>query len=326
MMSTTLIRNNGRITLQILLSAWILVGFPSAQSQGESFRRHVLDVSFFSLVPDAGNSSYVSYGSGSSGGHAQDGYYCVQGERRFQVKIKIGLRQHLFGAEVEVAPASGDTLTPLASYEVDLHELKAVSLEIARDEDGRIYLLNFTPGIEITEDESQEFDAAGLKLEAWYLRDSAVILDDMIYLGKITAAGERLAFFDVAGVGKIEFALIRFEGSKPLGELKDRTLRITGEDGTVIDVYNVLNGHEPMELPGGPYRVWVRWSDPTIAAEDAAQATQESLLDLEKRLAEGSLEVDAASLSRLRRRVEQGSPTTMTSYGIRGVKRLEIVE
>ena len=68
-----------------------------------------------------------------------------------------------------------------------------------------------------------------------------------------------MAFVSYPGIAKVEFALEPFREAKRLGTLKDGRIQIRSEDGQSVDIYNVKNGKHDMQLPGGPYEVWVRW-------------------------------------------------------------------
>ena len=46
-----------------------------------------------------------------------------------------------------------------------------------------------------------------------------------------------------------------------MGNLKDGRIQIRSEDGQSLDIYGVRNGIHEIQLPGGPYEVWVRWQN-----------------------------------------------------------------
>jgi len=88
-----------------------------------------------------------------------------------------------------------------------------------------------------------------------------VIFNDSIYAGKIGCSGGPLAYVSYPGFAKVEFALEPFRGAKRLGTLKDGKIQIRSEDGQSLDIYGVKNGVHRIQLPGGPFEVWVRWQN-----------------------------------------------------------------
>ncbi|MCH8333930.1 hypothetical protein IIC65_08360, partial [Candidatus Sumerlaeota bacterium] len=237
---------------------------PDAPAAGEIERGYELKAQLFTFEPGLGADSFRFHGSGSIGGAGGSlGFICSHAQRSFRVKILPALREHRYGVKVEVTPYGSDTVTEATSYQVDLSDLKATGLELARDDDGRVYVLNLTPGITVTDNTVRRFEPALIGLETWRFSNSTIILNDHEYLGKMGASGGPKAWFDAPGVAKIEFSLLEFRDAEPLGELKNGRIKITGEDGTTIEIYGVSNGisrASQMELKGRPYQVWVRWS------------------------------------------------------------------
>jgi hypothetical protein len=97
--------------------------------------------------------------------------------------------------------------------------------------------------------------------------------------------GSPVAFMDISGVARVEFSLHELTGAKPWGVLHGGMLTLTNpDDKTTILVNNVLNGNiNTMQLPGGPYRVWVRWSAPSRSVEEHRQ----EMVELRKRITSG---------------------------------------
>ncbi|MCL5270870.1 MAG: hypothetical protein M1457_10065, partial [bacterium] len=162
------------------------------------------------------------------------------------------------------------------------------------------------------------------QLTQWYFDDSPVILDDRRYLGKLTAAGGPLAFVEVPGLARVEWALAPFPSAVNGGRLAAGRLTLTrGGDapdaGMTIDIYQVRNGtagtvtgaaggrgHSgPETLTGGPYPVWVRWMPPSLSVEAAARLVDET----NRRLSDGSagaIPADAATLQAIENEIRAG--------------------
>ena len=117
---------------------------------------------------------------------------------------------------------------------------------------------------------------AALGLHLWHFDQSIMIQNDTRYLGKVTLSGGELVTIDITTLARLELALASFRDARPLGRLQDGVIRITGDRDNVIEIFNVRNGKHPAVLPGGPYAVWVRWSDPSLSLADAARRVLET--------------------------------------------------
>lgn len=162
---------------------------------------------------------------------------------------------------VSIAPEKNDAVTEKKSFEVDLTDLKPRSLDLAKNPDGRVYMLNLTPGIAVVDNRPKRADDTSFEFSRWSLHGSMVIFNDSVYAGKIGCSGGPLAYVSYPGFAQVEFALEPFRGARRLGTLKDGNIQIRSEDGQSLDIYGVKNGVHRMQLPGGPYEVWVRWQN-----------------------------------------------------------------
>lgn len=247
--------------LATVLGGFILVSsFLTLPVQASEYisRAYHLSINLFSFEPDNPIDSYHWQGNGSCGSGGSVGLSCSDEIRYFHVTISGNQKDKRFFANVTIEPDVSDTLTELDSFEVDLSDLKARSFELAKNKDGRIYVLNLTPKVEVVDNTPKRVDIATLQLDRWDLCQSMVIIDDQYYVGRHGCAGASLAYISVQGLGKVEFALKPFRNAKPLGTLEEGVVHIEFEDGKTIDIYSVKNGAYSTELPGGPYQVWVR--------------------------------------------------------------------
>ena len=189
------------------------------------------------------------------------GLGCHDDVRNFRINVTGKNRKGRFVVNVSIAPGKNDSATKEDSFEVDFTDLKARSFELVKNDDGRVYMLNLTPGIKIIDNRPKRADDTSFRFGRWTLIDSMVIFNDSVYAGKIGCSGGPLAYVSYPGFAKVEFALEPFRGAKRLGTLKDGKIQIRSEDGQSLDIYGVKNGVHQIELPGGPYEVWVRWQN-----------------------------------------------------------------
>ncbi len=235
-------------------------------------KKFFANVAVFSIQEGNTLDSYKFYLKGAGEGNTTVGTICRDDVRDFGVRIHFKMEGVEFHATVEIKPS--DSLTKGETYDLDLSDLKARSVELARNEDGRVYVLNLIPHVNIIDKRPRRAYSKVFRIENWKFSHSAVITNDSQYVGRLGGGGCEMASMDIPGVGKIVFALVPFRDAKLLGVLEDGHIVITAEDGTTVEVLNVENGSPPRKLPGGPYEVWVRWSPPT------SQLSREELSDL----------------------------------------------
>ena len=220
-------------------------------------------VRMFSIQPDQPLDTYKFQGSGAAGVEASGtgatlGLACGGEDRRFSVNINPHTKAQRLFVKIIVKPHKSDTLTKPNTFDVELADLKAKSFELAKNKDGRVYILNIVPKIKIVDNTPKRADDSAFQLGRWTLNNSIVIVNDQYYAGKIGVSGGQLAYIDIGGLAKVEFALKPFRDAKPLGMLQHGQIKIELDDETTIDIYDVKNGVNETQLPGGPYEVWVR--------------------------------------------------------------------
>jgi hypothetical protein len=158
-------------------------------------------------------------------------------------------------------------------------------------------------------------DETAFEFNRWVFQGSIVVVNDRLYAGKISASGGYKAFVDIAGVGKFEFAMQPFRDAQLVGTLKGGQIHIESGDGTTIEIYDVKNGIHEIQLPGGPYAVWVRRSPSTMAVEYTIPPEKEWIERIKAHFAQ--IGQTSPSEEELHSKYEQfksrGTPTTMAS-------------
>jgi hypothetical protein len=169
--------------------------------------------------------------------------------------------------------------------------------------------LNLIPSLEEYSISLKQFHPGNLALDQFSLQDSIVILNDEKYLGKLGVAGGKLAWFEVPGLGKVEFSLIQFREAKAIGSLDNGQIKIQLNATTGIDIYNVRNGATPNTLEGGPYQIWVRWTPSTKTIQQWADEF-EALIK--------SKNIPQDLLDTQRKRIRSGQ---IMEFGVGGIMR-----
>jgi hypothetical protein len=251
---------------KLSLSVFAIVGLTTAclaslSTEDKIHKYYSLDIHLFSMDPNQPLDSYRFNGSGSAGAGGSVGLAGGGKSRYFRVKVAGKNRKGRFVVNVSIVPGKNDSATKEDSFEIDFTDLKPKSFELAKNDDGRVYMLNLTPGIKIVDNRLKRADDTSFRFSRWTLLNSMVIFNDSIYAGKIGCSGGPLAYVSYPGFAKVEFALEPFRGAKRLGTLKDGKIQIRSEDGQSLDIYGVKNGVHEIQLPGGPYEVWVRWQN-----------------------------------------------------------------
>jgi len=251
---------------KLTLSVFAIVGLTTAclgslSTEDKIHKYYSLDIHLFSMDPIQPLDSYRFNGSGSTGSGGSVGLAGGGKSRYFRVNVSGKNIKGRFVVNVSIVPGKNDSTTKEDSFEIDFTDLKPRSFELAKDGDGRVYMLNLTPGIKIIDNRPKRADDTSFRFSRWTLLDSMVIFNDSIYAGKIGCSGGPLAYVSYPGFAKVEFALEPFRGARRLGTLKDGKIQIRSEDGQSLDIYGVKNGVHEIQLPGGPYEVWVRWQN-----------------------------------------------------------------
>ena len=227
-------------------------------------KRYMLDCVYLSLDPNNPMESYQSYGSNVTSAGAMVGGYIKDDKRCMQILIDSHLKDQRFLIQIKVTPSGNDSVSQAQTIDMDLSDLQARSVEIARNADGRVYWINLTPSIKIIDQKAKRLHESELKLTSFNLQGSPVVTNDTTYLGNMGVSGGTVAFIDHPSIGRIDFAMVPFKEANPAGILMNGHLKLQFNSQT-LDIYGVQNGDPAMRLPGGPYTVWVKWTPP---AED----------------------------------------------------------
>lgn len=261
------------------------------------------DVKLYSMKSDEGLESYRSYGGGGVGPRGTLGLGASSGARDFNVAISGSKNHGRFNVRVTVEPKRNDSRTAALDRVFALSELQPQTLEIARDDDGRVYRLSLFPHVVISPG-PKIFRAADLKLDHWSFHDSQIILNDQDYLGQMNLSSSPIAWIDIPGLAKVEFSLLPLTGAAQEGVLRNGTIDITHNNKTRLRITNVRNGVESEVLQGGPYHVWIRWLKPSQTVDQYRESWKKQLSAIRQQIASGDLELPQGTVERLQRLVK----------------------
>jgi hypothetical protein len=314
-----------------MLSVFVTFGLTtvclgSLSTEDKIHKYYTVDIHLFSMDPNQPLDSYEFNGGGSASGGGSVNLGGGGKSRYFRVNVVAKSRKGRFIANVDIVPGKNDTDTKEDSFEIDFTDLKPRSFELARDDDGRVYMLNLTPGIAIVDNRPKRADDTAFRFSRWSLHDSMVIFNDSVYAGKLGVAGGPLASVSYPGFAKVEFALEPFRGAKRLGTLKDGKIQIRSEDGQSLDIYGVKNGVHRIQLPGGPYEVWVRWQDLPGEAKFEVPAKEEWIRMVKARFAEmGNTPPTDEELDKLYERAKHQRVLPLSS-GVGSIKQSDRID
>jgi hypothetical protein len=293
--------------------------FGQASKPEDAFSRQFgADAKVYSFRPGEESTTYRSSGGGSVGPNGTLTLGIGSQQRHFDVRIMAKLKAQRFLATVTVKPTKDDTHTKAQEIDYDLSDLTPRSLEIARDDDGRVYRLSLVPSIN-EKPLPVQFNVTDLLLEYWAFPSSPVILNDQDYIGRFSMGRAPLAWCDIPGLAKVEFSLLHLKYALPLGTLENGVINITHENGTTLQIRDVKNGTNQDVLSGGPYRVWVRWKKPSQSIEEYRESLKREVASLRERISKGDLSLPAGTLERLEKMSESGR-VGLIGNGIRGVE------
>jgi hypothetical protein len=205
--------------------------------------------------------------------------------------------------------------------ELDMSDLKATTIELAKDSNGRKFLLSLTPSVQISP-KPKPLQLTGELLDLWRLSflGSRIILNDEKYLGIFEASGGELAFLQIPGIGKVEFSLKPFKNAEVLGQLDDSTIRIETPEGSKLEITNVTCGQFTNPLPGGPYMVWTRVTSSGMTFE---QEIQSNLRQFEEGIKTSDIDLGPEQVEKARERISKGYGVALGVSGIPQQDRIE---
>ena len=290
----------------------VLNGQDSETASSDAVIRYpMLHVTLESWQSDDPVQTYRKHGSGSCGIGSTTGMG-VGGDRHFSVTVKCISDKKVLKAEVKVDVDKRDKTTKPMKATVLLKQMQTAEVTIAENGDGRTYRLKIRPEVVQTKP-ARKFDVASLRLEAFDFTQSPVILNDEYYVGQLGVSGGTLSGIEIAGVASIEFSLFPLKDAKPLGTLQNGSLLIKNGKQTVL-IAGVRNGKQPRMLTGGPYKVWVRWKEPSSSLSEAQAKIAEQITRLKKRQADGETNITDEAIARLQAFADSGRPMLLGSF------------
>ena len=295
-----------------------------AKPEETTSRQFSAEAKMYSFHPSEGFKTYRSLGGS---GTVAPGGTLTLGPATSSVISKsasrLASRLNVFWQRLPSSRAQDDTQTKAQKIEYDLSDLAPRILEIARDDDGRVYRLSLVPSIR-EKPLPVQFNAADLQLDHWTFPSSPVLLNDQDYIGRLGMGRGPLAWCDIPGLAKVEFSLLHLKGALPLGTLENGVITIKHESGTTLQISDVKNGTNQDVLSGGPYRVWVRWKKPSQSIEEYRESLKRQIASLRERIKNGDLSLPEGTLERLEKMSESGR-IGLIGNGIRGVETSELV-
>jgi hypothetical protein len=286
-------------------------------------RQFWADARVYSLRPGEELATYHGRPGGGVGPNGTLGLGFNDRQRQFKVTIVAKAKSQRFLTKVTVTPDEEDTRTQAQEIEYDLSDLNPRTLEIAREDDGLVYRLSLIPRI-IENPKPKQFKASDLRLEYWSFPSSPVILNDQDYIGRLAMSSGPIASCDIPGLAKVEFSLLHLKDATPSGALEDGVINIA-HDGTTLRISDVKNGRNAEVLSGGPYRVWVRWTKPSLSVEEYFESLKEHIASLKERVKSGDLTLPLGTLERLEK-ISQSGRIGSIGNGLRGVEEGDLVE
>jgi hypothetical protein len=312
------------VTVAVLLTFSSTLYGEEPKSVDAYYRHYWVDVIVFSVLPDHELATYRSFGGGGTEANASVGFRGEgDNDRRFDVSVKGKLKADRFLATVKVTPAKEGSLVQAQEIEYDLSDLTPRTLEIVRNEEGRVYRLNLLPRINQSP-KPRPFKVSDLHLEGWHFNGSTVIVDDQDYMGELNMGTAPIAWCDIPGLAKIEFSLLHLKDASQEGTLENGVIRIA-HHGTTLRITNVMNGNGGA-LGGGPYQVWVRWNEPTQLIEEFQESIKKQIETIKERIRNGDQSVRPGSLERLEKMIASGRIGQSISSGIRGDRMDDLEE
>jgi len=230
-----------------------------AQEQG-IVKEYYLDFHCFSYDPEAPIRSYRAVCNEALSARSATAFPWNDIMRSFRTTVRGILEDKRWFVEITIDPSDKDSVTEPMSKMVDLTDLKARSIILMTNNDGRVYQINLLPSVRATDFRPRQIDPSEFRLERMDFPNSVVIFNDSFYAGRMSVSGGILCFVEYPGIAKVEFAMKPFRNAKPMGTLQGGNIHIQHEEGQTLDIIDVKNGRFQEKLKGGPYTIWARWT------------------------------------------------------------------
>ncbi len=307
------------LLVALLSPAWTLAA--DTESVDYVRRYFAIDESVVSYLPGKGIEEYDRHGSGMSTIGSTGGFGLSIDDVSATVMITSRLEEGRYIVTVDLDPADSRGSLGFEKQDLDLTDLKPVAITLATSKEGRVYQLNLTPSVRVSDNTPKRLDVDQLRLHNWRFPDSPVLVDDSLYVGRINCLSSPVAFMDISGVASVEFSLYQLKDAEPWGVFSNGIVTLIHPQGQTIQISNVSNGaYRAMDLPGGPYRVWVRWSDPTFTV----QQHREQMIEMRERIANG--EFPNARVDYFDKQLARDPSPWIQSSGLRGLRKGERVD
>jgi hypothetical protein len=280
-------------------------------------REYQIDTVIFSYEHGKELESYKSLGSGMATARASLGFAETIKGKSVMVNILPRVKEERFVVTVDLEPEDAKKALGFEKQTHDATDLKPFAVMLPTSEKDRVCQLNITPSIQVADFKPKDLRVNELELYNWRFPDSPIHVNDSIYVGRLSCAQSPVAFVDISGVAKVEFSLRHLSGAKPWGALNNGIVTLTNpEEHTTIQIANVRNGGPvDIDLPGGPYRVWVRWSKASHTVEEY----RKELIELRKQIVAGK--VPGASVEMLDQQLARPAGPWLYSGGVHGLER-----
>ncbi len=227
-------------------------------------RSYRIEAKVYSLGVKRNLESYRSHGSGWCSPGSTLGYGIPSKDEPARININLSQRAGRLLADLITRPKGG---SEERKQRVDLTDLRAKSVQLAKDSDGRTYEINLTPTVIETRVRPESFRKAVDDLYQLRFHWSRVMLNDKQYIGRMLASDSEVLSVQICGVADLEFSLHRLKDAKPWGQLQEGRIVFKHPDGTSIEIGNVTNGTDDRLVAGGPFQVWVRWQKASETVE-----------------------------------------------------------
>lgn len=302
----------------VLVTATLIASVASAEESSHILRDYVVDAAIVSISPDKSIAAAGSHGSGMVANGSTLGLGVRIDEKGFSIELNPYLEGGRLMLAIQVQPESSD----LQFEPLDLSLLRPTTISLGKSKDGRLYQANISPRVRITDRTPQLFDPKAMLPHHWSFPECKILLNDSTYVGRLACYSSPVAFLDISDTAKVEFSLLEIAGWKPWGLLYDGTVAIHHpEQATTIEISGVRNGRDSMELAGGPYQVWVNWSESEYTAEEHRTL----LLALRDKIAKGEMHVREGALQHLDHQLARDPGPWAISTGVRSYRRDEKV-
>jgi len=311
------------ICSQVILATAYIAANVARGSEEAPYRYYHVDAAVMSLGADHSLESFRSLGGGSGTPGATLGYSTPNSE----ITIALLVENGRFVADLESRDSKKSGDAAAKKQRVDLTNLSPTSIDLGKDNDGRVYQLNLVPSVKSVRTSPKPFREIADDLFRLQFHSSRIILNDEKYIGRMLASDAEKFSVEICGVASIEFSLYHLKDSQPWGRLDNGHITIRNPDGTTIEIQNVTNGTDNSLIEDGPYTVWVRWKKPQSSVEEFRAALEAQREELKKAAADaGAGSTVADALATIEKELQREPGPWVMACGACGLANSEIVK